>query len=76
MLRRSLLVPLIGVLLLSGCSGDPVVPAADPAPLEQLAPACPAVAQRPVVTPAEVNQVVADATLPGWQAGEIGRAHV
>lgn len=72
MLRRSLLPPLVGVLLLTGCSGDPAAPAAARAPLEQLAPACPAVAQPPVVTPAEVNQVVASATLPGWQAGDIG----
>ncbi|RBY97675.1 hypothetical protein DQ237_01745 [Blastococcus sp. TF02-8] len=72
--RSSLLLSAAVLLLVAGC-----VPSAardlDPAPQpagNALSPQCPTVSERPVVSADLVNQVVARADLPGWQAADIG----
>lgn len=77
MLRRSLLSPAAALLLaLAGCTAgsaaDPAVATGPVTSVEQLSPTCPAVDEPQVVTVDQVNQVVADADLPGWQAADIG----
>jgi hypothetical protein len=71
--RRSGAALAVAAVLVSGCApsrGDAGRPAA--APSERLEPTCPASAEPPVVSADLVNQVVAQADLPLWQAGDIG----
>jgi hypothetical protein len=71
--RRSGAALAVAVVLVSGCApsrGDDGTPEA--APAERLEPSCPAPSAPPVVSADLVNQVVARADLPLWQAGDIG----
>lgn len=65
-----MLVVLGLAVLLTGCITEaPGEPSAD---TYRLTPACPAPPTEQAVTADQVNQIVAHANLPGWQAGDIG----
>jgi hypothetical protein len=69
---RRVIVALLVLLPTASCSDNAPADHRDTDAAYQLSPACPKPPASRAVTVAQVNAVVADADLPGWQAADVG----
>lgn len=69
--RRAVMVFLV-LLPTASCSGNAPADHQDTDSVYRLSPACPKPPASHAVTVAQVNAIVADADLPGWQAADVG----